>query len=176
MNVELKTRAARIKLLVLDVDGVLTDGSITYTSDGQEIKSFDIQDGLGLVIARRMGLHTAILSGRMSRAVGIRAKELDIEAICQNVSDKGEAIAELAARFDASLEETAFISDDLNDLPALAVVGLAIAVGTAAPEVKEVAHYVTERPGGKGAVREAVELILRAQVRWTAAVDRYRNP
>lgn len=170
---DLRERINHIKLLVLDVDGVLTDGKIIYTTEGHEIKTFDIQDGLGLLIARRAGLHTALLSGRISRTVGDRAKELEIEAISQNVKDKAQGIRDLAERFELDLSEVSFVADDLNDLPALELAGLAIAVANAAPEVKAIAHYATQRPGGSGAVREAVELILRTQGRWEEAVQKY---
>jgi 3-deoxy-D-manno-octulosonate 8-phosphate phosphatase (KDO 8-P phosphatase) len=167
-----------IRLLAMDVDGVLTDGTITWSAlpgggEVYETKSFHVQDGLALAVARGTDLQIAWVSGRRSAVVERRAQELGVDALHQGARNK-QAVLESILR-DAGLAtcEVAFLADDLNDLPAFQVVGLRIAVGDAAPELRAVADWVVERPGGRGAVREAVEGILRAQGQWEAAVSRY---
>ncbi|MCC6441871.1 MAG: HAD hydrolase family protein [Armatimonadetes bacterium] len=162
-----------IRLIAMDCDGVLTDGSITYTERGDEIKTFDVADGLGLALARRAGLKLAVVTGRKSEALTRRARELGIEDCHQAVSDKAECLRSLMTRLGASADETAYIADDLNDLPAYSVAGFRIAVANAAPEIQAEAHYITQRAGGRGAVREAIETILKAQSRWQEAVRLY---
>jgi 3-deoxy-D-manno-octulosonate 8-phosphate phosphatase (KDO 8-P phosphatase) len=169
---ELKARILPIKLLACDVDGVLTDGNIVYGSGSQEFKAFNIQDGLGIKLAGWNGLPVVWITGRSSDAVERRAAELDVK-IFQGAKDKEVGIRTAAEVFGVPLEEIAYVSDDLNDLPALKLVGLPIAVANAAPEVKALAAYVTEARGGTGAVREAIELILRGQGRWEAAIETY---
>lgn len=161
-------QARQIHLLLMDCDGVLTEGFIHLLPDGTEFKSFNSQDGHGLKLARRAGLRTGVITGRRSPALEQRARETGIEFLCQATSDKAQALTELVMTQGFALQSVAFIGDDLPDVPVMQQVGLAIAVANAVPEVKQVAHYVTTRPGGRGAVREAIELILKAQGKWNA--------
>ncbi len=156
-------KARQIKLLVLDVDGVLTDGRIIYGSGGLELKTFDVQDGLGLKLARRIGLVTAIVTGRTSEAVERRARELEIDEVWQGVKNKLEVYEGVLGRYAFSDEVVAYAGDDLEDLPVLRRVGFAVAVANAVKEVKREADYVTVREGGRGAIRELVELILESK-------------
>jgi 3-deoxy-D-manno-octulosonate 8-phosphate phosphatase (KDO 8-P phosphatase) len=171
----LQERCASIELLVLDVDGVLTDGGIVYSDHGVEWKKFHVRDGSGLKLWQLAGKRAAILTGRSSSLVDVRAAELGIQPVIQGAADK-------LAGFQRILEETGFrpeqvgcIGDDLPDLPVLLNCGLAVAVADACAEVRLDAHYVTQTRGGQGAVREAVEWILRCQGRWAALVERYRS-
>lgn len=161
---------SNIKLLVLDVDGVLTDGGLYVDDDGKPSKKFNVKDGLGIKLAQRFGIQVAILTGKTSGVVQHRADELGIEHVIQGSGDKGADITALAQRVGVSLEETAMIGDDLPDLPALAVVGYPIAVGDASSAAKDAAQHVTAATGGNGAVREAIEHLLNAQGKWDAAV------
>jgi 3-deoxy-D-manno-octulosonate 8-phosphate phosphatase (KDO 8-P phosphatase) len=171
----LADRCARIELLVLDVDGVLTDGSITYTDGGVEIKAFHVRDGSGLKLWQRQGRRAAVISGRSSRAVAVRAAELGIDPVIQGAPDKLAAYRQLLAGVGVGPERVCFVGDDLPDLPPLCNCGLAVAVADACPEVRAEAHYVTRAPGGRGAVREVIELLLRSQGRWQAVVEGYRG-
>ncbi len=161
--------AANIRLLVLDVDGVMTDGGIIIDDDGRESKVFHVRDGFGIRLWQRLGGEAAIITGRSSRVVTHRAAELHIREIMQGVRDKGEALAALLARTGRTAGETAAIGDDLNDLALLAGVGYPMAVADAAPQVRRAARFVTEAPGGRGAVREAIEHLLAEQGRWNQA-------
>ena len=174
-NVSLAERCARIELLVLDVDGVLTDGSIVYADNGVEIKAFHVRDGSGLKLWQREGKRAAIISGRRSVAVEVRAAELGVSPVVQGAAEKLDAYRQLLAGAGLRPEQACFVGDDLPDLPLLRNCGLAVAVADACPEVRADAHYVTRTPGGRGAVREAIELILRCQGRWQPAVERYRG-
>ena len=158
--------AARIRLLVLDVDGVLTDGGLYYGPSGEETKRFDVQDGLAMVEARRAGLVLAVLSGRSSAAVARRMGELGIAEVHQGVADKDAAIVELMARLGLDRTEVAMMGDDLADLPPMKRAGLALAPGNAVAEVRAAAHWVSRRAGGAGAVRDALELLLKARKAW----------
>ncbi|MFO0810999.1 MAG: HAD hydrolase family protein [Gemmataceae bacterium] len=168
-------RARNIDLLVLDVDGVLTDGTITYTADGVEVKSFHVRDGSGLVFWQRLGKDVAIVTGRKSRAVAVRAQELGIARVRQGAGDKLAVFRELLTETGIMPERIAAVGDDLPDLPVLAQCGLAIAVADACPEVRAAAHWVTAAPGGRGAVREVIERILDAQGRWRPLVESLRG-
>lgn len=167
-------RAKRIKVLLMDVDGVLTDGKIHLVSmpDGtaQEMKSFHAHDGAGLKLAVAAGLRTGIITGRVSDATTRRAGEVGMDFVYQNRLEKLPAYEEILRRAGVRDAEVAYIGDDLPDLPVMRRVGLAIAVANAVPEVKKGAHYVTKRAGGEGAVREAIEIVLRAQGKWHDAV------
>lgn len=147
-------------LLALDVDGVLTDGSIMLDDDGREIKRFNVRDGLAITTWLRLGLHAGIITRRAGRAVEHRARELGIAHVVQGCRDKREAVTRLAVACNVPLARAAFIGDDWPDLPALRTVGFPIAVADAAPEVKAAAKFVTIARGGRGAVREAVEHLL----------------
>ena len=162
MNPDLKTKLERIKLLVLDVDGVLTDGTIRLDGDNRETKVFFVQDGSTLIRARKSGLLIAWISGRQSRAVELRAGELGVEHLYQGIEDKVGVIENLLNKKGLNWEQAAFLGDDLNDLPLMRKVGWSAAVAQAHPETLAAADYRTMLPGGRGAVREVVELIIQA--------------
>ncbi len=166
MKAILKKKIQKIKLLVMDVDGVLTDGTIALNNEGSEIKLFNVQDGYGLVLLREAGIKTAILSARSSGAVTIRGKDLKIDKICQDAYPKQGVYRQLIQELGLTDEDVCFVGDDLPDLAVLRRVGVAVAVPNAVGEVKEAAHYITKSHGGRGAVREIVELILKVQGKW----------
>ena len=168
-----KERAKRIRLLLLDVDGVLTDGRIIYDGSGREWKSFDIKDGQGIRLLQRAGLEVGILSGRKSLATRSRAKELGITLLRQRVVDKAKALEEIVEERNNRPEQICFVGDDLVDLPVFALVGLAVAVADSVAEVRASAQYITRNPGGRGAVREVCELILKAQGKWGTVIQEY---
>ena len=170
---DLNTRAANIKLVAFDIDGVMTDGGLHYTDDGHELKTFNVQDGLGVVLLRRSGIKVAIITGRTSNVVSCRAKDLGVEHVFHGVGDKGAVSGQLLEQLGLQWSELAFMGDDLIDLPAMTRCGLAIAPANARQIVKERAHMVTEAGGGKGAVREAIEFILAAQGKLDAAFAPY---
>jgi 3-deoxy-D-manno-octulosonate 8-phosphate phosphatase (KDO 8-P phosphatase) len=159
-------KAPRIRLLVLDVDGVLTDGVLVYGASGEEIKRFHVRDGLALQQARRAGLEVAIVSGRASAAVTRRMSELSVVEVHQGVGDKEALLRGLLGRLGVSAAETAVMGDDLPDLPLMRMAGIAMAPVDAAPEVRQAAHWVSRSAGGYGAVREAVEWLLRSRKAW----------
>jgi 3-deoxy-D-manno-octulosonate 8-phosphate phosphatase (KDO 8-P phosphatase) len=159
-------KAPRIRLLVLDVDGVLTDGVLVYGASGEEIKRFHVRDGLALQQARRAGLEVAIVSGRASAAVTRRMSELGVVEVHQGVGDKEALLRGLLARLGVSAAETAVMGDDLPDLPLMRMAGIAMAPVDAAPEVCQAADRVTRSAGGHGAVREAIEWLLRSRKAW----------
>jgi len=167
-------RAKRIRLLLMDVDGVLTDGRIWLQSwpDGtaHEIKGFSAYDGAGLKLARAAGLRTGVITGRESAAMTRRAKEVDMEFVYQGRGEKLPAYEEILRTAKLKDDEVAYIGDDLPDLAILSRVGLAIAVANAVPEVKRAAHYVTKASGGNGAAREVVELLLKSQGKWKSVL------
>ncbi len=171
--VDLPACAAAIELLLLDVDGVLTDGSVIYADDGTELKRFHVRDGSGLKLWHAAGKRSAIVSGRMSVAVERRASELGIRPVLQGRDDKLAAFADVLAATGLRPEQVCAIGDDLPDVPVLRRCGLAVAVADACPEVRAAAHYVTATAGGRGAVREAIEWLLKAQGRWTELTARY---
>ena len=168
-------RAKAVKLLVLDVDGILTDGRVICTAGGGTQVAFDIQDGHGIKLALRAGLRLAIITGRESEVVTQRARELGIAELHQQALDKLVVFQELVARHRLTPSQVACMGDDLLDLPLLLRAGLAITVPGAVDEVRAAAHYVTRRPGGRGAVRETIELLLKAQGHWAAVMERYRR-
>jgi 3-deoxy-D-manno-octulosonate 8-phosphate phosphatase (KDO 8-P phosphatase) len=171
-----KKRALKIRLVLLDVDGVLTDGRITYGGDGKEVKSFDVKDGQGVKFLKKGGIEVGILSSRSSRAVSRRARELGMRLVRQGIKDKGTELAAIAKGKKLSPEEIAFLGDDWADLPVFRRVGLAIAVADSIPELRRAAHFVTGAPGGRGAVREAAEAILKAQGKWAQITEKYFVP
>jgi 3-deoxy-D-manno-octulosonate 8-phosphate phosphatase (KDO 8-P phosphatase) len=168
-------KCARIEMLVLDVDGVLTDGRIVYTDQGEEIKAFHVRDGSGLKIWTTLAKHAGIITGRRSPIVERRAKELGIASVIQGADDKLTALVQMSARLGVPLDHVAVIGDDIVDVPMLRACGFAIAVADACAEAKEDADYITQTAGGRGAVREVIELILRGQGRWQEIVARYRR-
>ncbi|HEV2859678.1 MAG TPA: HAD hydrolase family protein [Pyrinomonadaceae bacterium] len=170
---EVARRAARLKLLLLDCDGVLTDGRITLVEGGDELKSFHTRDGHGLVLLHRAGLSSGIISGRTSSAVERRARDLGIKFVRQGELNKIVAFEEVLAEAGVGPQEVAFVGDDVVDVPLMRRSGLAVAVADATEETRAAAHYVTRLPGGFGAVREVCELILKAQGRWDELMSRY---
>ncbi len=157
---DFRKRARNISLLILDVDGVLTDGRITYTSDGKEIKSFDAKDGHGIVLARDSKFKIALISGRNSPVTEIRANELKIDLVFQGIRDKKKALRQIMEDMNIGLEQVAYVGDDVIDIPVMEIVGLSVAVADAHPKVLQIANWVTERRGGRGAVREFVDLLM----------------
>jgi 3-deoxy-D-manno-octulosonate 8-phosphate phosphatase (KDO 8-P phosphatase) len=166
-------RARKTRLLIMDVDGVLTDGRIIQDGHGHELKVFDVKDGHGIVMAHRAKLRTALISGRESETIRRRAEELGIELVFQKIWNKLEVYEKILVDTELTHDEVAYIGDDLIDIPLLRRVGLAVAVADAVDEVKAAAHLITQRPGGQGAVREVIELILRAQDHWDSLIERY---
>lgn len=167
-------RARKIELLILDCDGVLTDGSIIPLPNGDETKLFNSKDGHGLRMAIRAGLRVAIISGRESFAVRARAKDLGITRIYEGIRHKLQTYEAVLEDEKLRDEQVCFVGDDLPDLPLIRRAGLAVAVSDAVEEIKQAAHFTTDRPGGRGAVRQVIELILRAQEKWEDAIRRYR--
>lgn len=160
MNDSLSARLRKIKLLVLDVDGVLTDAGMYYGSRGEELKKFNTRDGMGIALIRDVGIPTAIVTSESSEIVQRRAEKLRIEDVYLETKDKSIALDELLEKYGLTADQVAFIGDDLNDLPVLKRVGLAVTVADGAPANKELAHYVTEKKGGEGAVRELCDLLV----------------
>jgi 3-deoxy-D-manno-octulosonate 8-phosphate phosphatase (KDO 8-P phosphatase) len=160
----------RIRLLVCDADGVLTDGTVGLDAEGRRFAMYSVRDGMGVYVALRAGLEVAVLSGAASPALRARVAELGIRHLYEGVSHKDRAVRELLQATGTRREEALMIGDDLNDLPAFREVGLAVAVADAADEVRRAAAHITERGGGRGAVREVVELVLRAQGRWESVL------
>jgi 3-deoxy-D-manno-octulosonate 8-phosphate phosphatase (KDO 8-P phosphatase) len=170
---ELKAKLQAVTLLAMDVDGVLTDGGLHFGSDGPEGKRFHVADGLGIQLLLSVGCRVVWISGRESPAVQRRAEELRVSALYQRVQNKSLAIADIVQRWFLKTEQIAYIGDDLNDLPAFSVAGVKFAPANAAAAVKGVADFVTERPGGGGAVREVCDILLHAGGRWEEAVGAY---
>ncbi len=165
-SVSLQHRCLAIELLVVDVDGVLTPGGIVYADNGVEVKTFHVRDGSAMKIWQRAGKRVGILTGRSSPVVEIRGKELDVSLIVQGASDKLAGLRQMLNTTGCHAEQVCYVGDDLPDVPVLRCCGLAVAVADACPEVMADAHYVTRAGGGQGAVREAIELILRCQGAW----------
>ncbi len=163
----LLAQAKKIKLVICDVDGVLTDGKIIYDHNGVETKNFDVQDGLGLTLLRKCGIQTAIISARLSKVVAHRAKDLEMDHVYTGAYPKINVYNELLKTLKLKDSDVCFIGDDLPDLAIMNRVGLAVAVSNAVQEVKKAADYVTIRSGGDGAVREVIEKILKAQGFWS---------
>lgn len=170
---DIESRARKIKLMIFDVDGVLTNGQIIFGRDGEAMKEFHAQDGLGISVAHKAGIKTAIITGRESDMVRLRGAELKIADVYQGAMSKVAALAELAEKYSLDLAEICYVGDDLIDLPVMIQVGLACAVANAVPEVKINAHYTACHTGGNGAVREIIELVLKAQHKWADIVAAY---
>lgn len=169
----IERRAAHIKLLLMDCDGVLTDGRFWLLDNGDEHKGFHVHDGLGLDLWHRAGMRSGIISGRRSNVVERRARDLKIEFVRQGVANKLEGFAELLREAAIDDSEVAYIGDDLNDIPLLLRAELAVAVANATEEARAAAHLVTRAAGGFGAVREVIEFILKSQGRWTDVTESY---
>ena len=168
-----REKARSVRWLILDVDGVLTDGRIILDGGGGEWKAFDVRDGQRIVLAAHEGIRTVFLTGRSSQVVERRAAELGVYRVFQGAHDKGETMELFFREEGVSREETAYLGDDIVDLPALRRAGLAAAVGDAVPEVQAVADWIAAASGGCGAVRELIEFILVAQDRWESALARF---
>ena len=173
---ELTERAARVRLLVFDVDGVLTDGGLFYGGEGEVMKRFDVKDGHGLVMARLAGLRTAILTARTSSIVEVRGLELGVTSVLQGRKNKLAGFRELLEQLEATPQECAYMGDDVNDLGPLGLAGLSACPADAVPEVRQEVHYVARSRGGHGAARELVELCLRATGQWETTVQHMRDP
>ncbi|PQO32160.1 phenylphosphate carboxylase subunit delta [Bremerella cremea] len=171
MNLEQKCQA--IELLITDVDGVLTDGGVILNNEGVESKQFHIRDGFGLRLWRQAGFKCGVITGRNSQVVRLRAQELGMDIVRQGIQDKATVAEELLQKFNLQPKQLAYVGDDLIDLGVIRLAGLGIAVADAADEVKAAADYTTKTPGGKGAIREVVELILKAKKVWNDIIQTY---
>lgn len=171
----LAQRCRPIEMLLVDVDGVLTDGGIVYADDGVELKVFHVRDGSGLKIWQLVGKQAGIITGRVSRVVEVRAAELGLDPVVQGAADKAASYRAILSSRGLRPEQVCFVGDDVPDLPVLRHCGLAVAVADACPEVLADAHYVTATRGGQGAVRETIELILRCQGHWQRVMERFRD-
>ena len=169
-------RARQVKLIIFDVDGVLTDGGIYHGANGELFKSFHCRDGFGITLAQSCGIKTAIITGRKSVMTANRAAELKISAVMQGQMNKRDAYKMLKAQFNLTDAQICYVADDVIDLPVFVQVGFRAAVGDAAEDVKERAHFVANNFGGRGAVREIIEFILKAQGLWQAIIERYTTP
>ena len=170
---QVKEKAGRVGLLLLDVDGVLTDGRIIYDSRGRDSKFFDVHDGMGVYLLKRAGIPTVLITAKGSRAIKPRARDMRADAVYENVSPKSSVLEKIISKYGRSADEICFVGDDLVDLCMMRRVGLPVAVANACEEIKRAAAYVTSRYGGRGAVREVAEIILKARGRWDELVGKY---
>lgn len=170
-NLDLTKKLRRIQMLLLDVDGVLTDGGIYLGVGGMELKRFDVQDGAGIRMLQSSGIEVGIITGRSSEAVETRARELRIEACYQGVKNKSDVFNEILKRYNITEESVCYVGDDIQDLSMIKACGVGVAVKNARPEIKKAADYTTQAKGGEGAVREVAELILKAQRKWKEIID-----
>ena len=171
----MEQRCQPIEMLLADVDGVLTDGRVVVNNQGIETKQFHIRDGMGIRLWQKAGYRFGVVSLRSSQIVKVRAAELDVSIVRQGAVDKLATTLEILGEFGLSPQQVCYIGDDLPDLRVVKAVGLGVAVADACPELREAAAYVTHLPGGSGAVREVVELILKAQQRWDDVIQTYRT-
>ena len=172
-NDDIIEKAKKIKVLLLDVDGVMTDGRIIHGISGEEMKNFDVNDGLGIILVRRAGIKCAILTAKGSKVVMKRAKELKIDKVYKDFHYKIKALKPICRAFRVTEDEICFIGDDVIDAPILKRVGLAVCPPNAMDDVRPLAHLITEKTGGRGAVREICDLLIRAQGKWQDAIGRY---
>lgn len=168
-------KASKIRLIIFDVDGVLSDGKLYYGDNGESLKTFFVRDGLGISLARQNGIKIAIITGRKSQIVATRGQELKFDAVYQGQLYKLDAFAKLKQEFSVTDEQIAYIGDDIVDLPIMTKVGFAAAVGDAVLEVQQTAHLVSDFAGGAGAVRQIVEFILKAQGKWQHIIADYMH-
>jgi len=166
-------RAKRIKLLIVDIDGVMTDGRIVYSIYGDELKFFDVTDGFGISLLRTAGIPSVIITAKKSRIVTLRARDMRVAKAYQGYLDKLIPYENVLKRFKVAPEEICFIGDDLIDIPVLKRVGFAVAVPNAVEETKGAAHYITSKTGGRGAVREVCDMILKSQGKWELAAGKF---
>lgn len=169
----LKKKAQKIKLLLLDVDGVLTDGRIIYDSRGGDSKFFDVHDGLGVHILQRCGIKTILITAKGSKAIKPRARDMGVEEVFENISPKSAILSKILRKYKVTADEVCFVGDDLVDLGLMKIVGFPVAVFNAAWDIKKSASYITRRQGGRGAVREVAELILKSQGKWERVIKYY---
>jgi len=167
-----RARARRVEMILMDVDGTLTDGTLAVLPDGEEVKSYDVRDGLGILLAQLAGLRLGIITGKVSKSLERRAERLRIFEVHQGILDKTRALREILEKQALAPEAVAYIGDDLGDLAVMRSVGLAAAVADAHPEVRRHAHFICRTPGGRGAVRELIEFVLEAQGKWEAVKGR----
>ena len=165
-KINLKNRIKKIKVLALDVDGVMTDGKIIFDSEGKETKNFDVQDGFALVLLKKAGFKTAIITARSSNVVSLRARDLNVDKTYQDAYPKVIAYEQMLKDFNVTDSDVCFMGDDLPDRQIIKRAGLGVAVANAAADVKRSAHYITKHCGGDGAIREVIELILKGQGKW----------
>lgn len=170
---KLRSKAKKIKLLLLDVDGVLTDGRIIYDSGGCDMKLFDVHDGLGVYVLKKAGIPTILITAKGSEAIKPRARDMQVEAVFENVFPKTAVLDKILKEYRVNSNEVCFVGDDLVDLCLMKKVGMPIAVSNACQEIKQSAFYVTLKEGGRGAVREVAELILKSQGKWKNIVEFY---
>lgn len=169
----LRSRLRKVKLLLLDVDGVLTDGRIIYDSAGQELKFFDVHDGMGVFLLKKAGIPTMLVTAKGSCAIAPRARDMQVECVFADLSPKTKVLAEIQASHRLGQDQICFVGDDLVDLGLMKRVGVAVAVRQARKEIRKAAAYVTRAQGGRGAVREVAEMILEAQGKWKSLVRAY---
>lgn len=165
--------AKNVKLLLLDVDGVLTDGRIIYDSKGQDLKLFDVHDGLGVFLLKKAGIPTILITAKGSRAIMPRARDMQVDKVYAGIFPKVTVLDKILNKYKVSASQVCFVADDLVDLSLMKKVGFPVAVFNAAPEIKQAAAYITLRMGGRGAVREVAELILKAQGKWQELLEFY---
>jgi len=173
MQEYLLEKLKEIKLLLLDVDGVLTDGRIVYDSSGRDMKFFDVHDGMGVYLLYKAGIKTILITAKGSRAIRPRALDMKVEAVFENISPKTAVLEKILKKYALKAAEICFVGDDLVDICLMKRVGFPVAVFNACPEIKQAASYITIREGGRGAVREVTELILKAQGKWQEALKPY---
>jgi len=170
---DFRERAKKVKLLLLDVDGVLTDGRIIYDSRGRDMKFFDVHDGLGVFVLGKLGIKTILITAKGSKAIGPRARDMGVAAVFENVIPKSVVLDRILKKYAVTTEQICFVGDDLVDLCLMKKVGFPVAVFNACPEIKQAASYITLREGGRGAVREITEVILKSQGKWEEALKIY---
>ncbi len=169
----IEERAKKIKMLLLDVDGVLTDGRIIYDSRGNDMKFFDVHDGMGVCLLKKGGIKTILITAKNSKCIAPRARDMQVEAVFEDVV-KSNVYKKIKAKYDLEDEQICFVGDDFVDLSAMKLAGFKVAVNNACQEIKDAAHYITAKSGGRGAVRELSELLLKSQNKWTEVISGYR--
>ncbi|MFH1245801.1 MAG: HAD-IIIA family hydrolase [Candidatus Omnitrophota bacterium] len=170
---KLSLKARKVKMLILDIDGVMTDGRIIYDNKGNELKCFNVLDGMGLALLYQAGIKVALITAKGSKAVLRRAADIGAAEVKQNAVHKLVPLQQILKKHHLTNEDICFVGDDLVDMPIMKRAGLAVAVANACAEVKQLAHYVTDKEGGKGAVREVIEIILRAQNKWDNLIKKF---